>query len=252
VFRHTERVADESAIDELFDAPLAEFTARRNALARDLKQRGDAESAEQVAALKKPTVPVWLVNRLARRRRRDVDLLLDAGHRLRAAHGETDPAKARPAFERAREAEREAMRRLAEAAEEILREEQGKASAAMIDRALATLRAASVTEEGRELLARGRLTEELATTGFDLAASLVPPGRKTRRSKKSAAQDAGRARERLREAKEREREASGRLREAERRAAGLRTELDAAEREVERLRAEVAAATKAVERARGR
>lgn len=143
------------------------------------------------------------------------------------------------------------MRRLGAAAKELLREEQGRASAAMVDRALATLRAASVTEEGRELLARGRLTEELAATGFELAASLVPPPPKTGR-KRPAPKDAAKARERLREAKEREREASGRLRQAERRAAALRTELDAAKREVERLRGEADEARQAVERERGR
>jgi len=39
----------------------------------------------------------------------------------------------------------------------------------MLDRVASTLRGAAVTEEGRELLAHGRLTEEQTTTGFDIA-----------------------------------------------------------------------------------
>lgn len=236
-------------IDQLFDAPLAEFTAKRNQLARELKTEGQAEQAAAVAALRKPTVPVWLVNQLARRRRRDVDLLLDAGHRLREAHGEADPEKARGAFQRARDSEREATRRLRNAAEELLRKEQGKASEAMIERALATLRAAAVTEEGRELLARGRLTEELTTTGFDLAATLVPPrtSSATRAPRgASKGQAASLARAELQDAKESERDAFRRLRQAELRAAELRKKLETAEAEVEQARAEAEGASEAV------
>jgi hypothetical protein len=250
--------SDSDPIDKLFDVPLADFTATRNRVARELKQEGRADLAAEVTALRKPTVPIWLVNQLARRHRRDVDLLLDAGHRLRAAHGESDPARARQAFQGARDAEREAMHRLRKAAEELLRQEQGKASDAMIERAVGTLRAASVTEEGRELLARGRLTEELETTGFELAATLVPPSRPAT-GKRAAKKDAvGAARVELQSAKEAEREALRRLRRAERRAAELRGELVEAESELKQARGEaddageaVAAAESALKRARG-
>ena len=54
-------------IDQLFALPLDEFTAARNELARRLKQDGDAEAAEGVRGLAKPTVAAWAVNQLARR-----------------------------------------------------------------------------------------------------------------------------------------------------------------------------------------
>lgn len=236
-------MADESdELDRLFDAPLADFTATRDELARELKAAGKGEWAAEVAALRKPTVAVWVVNQLARRQRRDVDLLLDAGHRLRAAQGESDPEQAREAFARGRDAERDALKRLRAAAEELLVSDQRKASAAMVERALATLRAASVTEEGRELLARGRLTEEHTTTGFDLAATLVPSKPAPRRERKADAVASARAD--VEKAKAQSREAAGRLRDAERRAASLRKELDAAEAQVEAARA---AADKAAE-----
>jgi hypothetical protein len=232
-------------LDELYGAPLSDFVSARNELARRLRAEGKKEEADEVAALKKPAVAVWVVNQLARRQRRDVDRLLDVGHRLRAAHGETDPEKARKAFDSAREAEREALARLTKAIADLLEEEQGTASQAMFDRVVATLRAAAVTEEGRELLARGRLTEELTTTGFELAAGLTPksPSPRVRRPKG----DVAAARSALDEAKARQRDAERRVRDAESDVADARRALESAEAAVEKARAEAAEAASGVE-----
>jgi hypothetical protein len=234
------------AADRLFEVPLGEFVAAREQLARELRKEGKHEQAAEVAALRKPTVPVWAVNQLARRRRREVDLLLDAGHRLRAAQAEPQPEKARDAFAKARDAEREAMQRLRAGAQEVLAEERGGASEAMVERVLATLRAAAVTEEGRELLARGRLTGELETTGFELAASLVPK-RKPTPAKRP---EVGAARAELERARKREREVTRRLQAAERRAEEAEAKLGTARREAEEASNAVAAAEAALERAR--
>ncbi|MEX2645549.1 MAG: hypothetical protein WD249_04725 [Gaiellaceae bacterium] len=228
-----------SELDRLFEAPLGGFVAARDELSRRLRKEGKPEQAAEVAALRKPAVPVWVVNQLARRRRRDVDLLLDAGHRLRAAQAEADPERAREAFAKARDAEREAMRRLREAAEELLAEERGGASEAMVERVLATLRAAAVTEEGREVLALGRLTGELETTGFELAASLVAK-RKAAPAKRRPELEAARAE--LEQARKREREATRGLQAAERRAEEAEAELGEARREAEEASNAVAAA----------
>ena len=126
---------------------------------------------------------------------------------------------------------------------------------------LTTLRAAAVTEEGRELLARGRLTEELETTGFDLAASLVPKrpsGSSGGVARRRTGGDLAAARAELEQAKKREREASRLLREAERRAAQARREAEEAEaglrdarKEAEEASASVEAAEQSVRRAKG-
>jgi hypothetical protein len=234
-------------LDRLYGAPLGDFVTVRNELARELRAEGRKDAADEVAALKKPAVAVWVVNQLARRHRRDVDLLLDVGHRLRAAHGETDPGKARKAFDSAREAEREALGKLTKAATGLLKEEQGSASQAMLDRIVSTLRAAAVTEEGRELLARGRLTDELTTTGFDLAAGLTPKG-PTPRAKRTK-DDVAAARAALDEAKARQRDAEGRARDAEREVDGARRALRSAEAALEKAQAEAAEAASAAEAA---
>jgi hypothetical protein len=232
-------------LDELYGAPLSDFVPARNELARRLRGEGRKDEADEVAALKKPPVPVWVVNQLARGQRRDVDLLLDVGHRIRAAHGETDPEKARKAFDSAREGEREAIARLTKAARELLETEQGTASQAMLDRIVSTLRAAAVTEEGRELLARGRLTEELTTTGFELAAGLTPKSSAAR--PKRTRGDVAAARSALDEAKARQRDAERRRREAEKEVAEARRALESAEAALEQARAEAAEAESAAE-----
>jgi hypothetical protein len=236
----------DDGLDRLYAAPLSEFVAVRNELARELRAEGRKEEADEVAAMKKPPVPVWVVNQLARRERRDVDLLLDIGHRLRAAQGEADPTKARQAFDSARQAEREALTRLTKAAAALLEEEQGTASQAMLDRVASTLRAAAVTEEGRELLARGRLTDELTTTGFDIAAGLTPkatPPSKRKRDGVAAARAA------LDEAKARERDAHSRLRAAEKEVQSARRALESAEAALDEAREEAAEAETASEAA---
>jgi hypothetical protein len=53
-------VSLDSRVDELYQLPLDEFTAARNALAKSLK----GEEAESVKRLQKPTIVPWAVNQL--------------------------------------------------------------------------------------------------------------------------------------------------------------------------------------------
>ena len=76
----------DAAEDDLYGLPLAEFTAARNALAKRLKGAGDKESAARVQALKKPSLPAWALNQVARRHPEAVQRLLEAGDAVRTAH----------------------------------------------------------------------------------------------------------------------------------------------------------------------
>jgi hypothetical protein len=58
-------VADAEA-ERLYGLPLDEFTAARDARARELRRDGEREKAAEVAALRKPVLAAWLVNMLAR------------------------------------------------------------------------------------------------------------------------------------------------------------------------------------------
>ena len=74
-----------SDVDGLFQLPLPEFTAARNALASRLKKNGHPDDAEAVKGLQKPPISAWTVNQLFWKQRIAFDKLLDAGQKFRTA-----------------------------------------------------------------------------------------------------------------------------------------------------------------------
>jgi hypothetical protein len=213
-----------------------------------------------VKSLRKPTVSAWAINQLARRERRDVDLLLDAGHRLREAQQGVLAGKDRTTLDEARETEREALSSLRDAAGSILAE-GGSGGDPALNRVMQTLQASAVSAEGRELLARGRFTGDLEATGFELLAPLTEGKRKRAAAPKKTparpqapprSQQRERleaARGRLREARASARAAEQQLREAEREVGKARRELTKAETLVEKKEAAAADAQRAVAQA---
>jgi hypothetical protein len=172
----------EQELDDLFGVPLDDFTARRNELAARLKSAGQPEAAEQVRGLRKPSVPVWAVNQVARRDPGAMTRVVEAGRQLRQAQEAAFGGGGADAVRRATADERGAVRELTRAAERLLEEAGRKPTRSVVDRIGATLRAAAVDPEAAELLARGRLTGELESPGFTAVASLAPPPSKRRRA----------------------------------------------------------------------
>ena len=178
----------EDEIDRLFGLPLDEFTKARNDLVRQLKGDGDPEGAATVQELQKPTVAAWTVNRLARTERARVGKLLDAGEALRAAQGRLLGGEdASDALRDATVQEREAIRGLTHDAEQVLASAGRPATQTVLERVAATLRAAAVSDEGRQLLESGRLTAELEPTGFGGVAGAPATGRRRPRAKRQRA-----------------------------------------------------------------
>jgi hypothetical protein len=108
-----------------------------------------------------------------------------------------------------------------------------------------TLRAASLTAEGRDLLKRGRLSEDLEPPGFEALAGLDGParGRSREKAKTSRGDERTEKRRLLKEARQRVQQS--RLDEQE-----LTTAARAAERDAEHAEAEAAAARRRAEDAR--
>jgi hypothetical protein len=221
----------DEALDELYGAPLDEFVAER----KRLTQKLGGDEAKELAKLKKPNVAAWVLNQLARRERRDVDLLLDAGHRLRQAQAGVLRGVEKETFEDARRKESDALRRLMKAAERLMRDARGTASAATLTQINESLRASAITEEGRELLARGRFVEPLRASGFDAFAGIDVPERKaTARAKtKTNADERRKAEAALRELEQRLHEAEREAAKAEKRARAARGDADALAEEVD-------------------
>jgi hypothetical protein len=154
----------EAELDALYSLPLGEFTSARNDLVARLRRAHQAEAAETVKALKKPSSVAWAANHLARTAPDQVASLLEASRRLRdtqqrALEGDASAGDVSAATD----AERTAVRILVTTARQEL---GGRATPTLLDRLGRTLRAAAVDDLGRQLLTRGRLTAELSAVGF--------------------------------------------------------------------------------------
>lgn len=225
----------ERELDELYGLPGEEFTAARNELAKRLRAAGQAEGSDEVKALRKPSAPAALVNRLARERSKEVKALLAAGEALRKAHG-----RGGTALRDAAEKERRAIDSLVAEARLV----EPDASDATLTRVASTLRAAAVDPESRPLLERGRLAAEVEAAGFGALAglSIAAPAEKRPGAKGAAKKgapkrdhrklDEARAKvKKLRAEALAARRAAG---EASRAAAEAQVASDSAEREAER------------------
>lgn len=229
----------EEEIDRLYDLPLGDFVFARNDLAKALRKAGERDAADEVKGLTKPTVSAWAVNQLARRERDGVRVLLAAGERLREAQASVLSGGSPGELREASEAERAAVATLVRAAERILADAGHAPTEATLARVGETLRAAAVDEEGRELLARGRVTRDRDATGFGPVPEALPP--RAAQAARGKAASPGRRQERVetrvRELRGEVSELTASLRDAERRAEDARHAADAAEKAAERERA---------------
>jgi hypothetical protein len=238
----------DAAADELYGSSLDDFVGERTRLAKALRGAGKQDDAAALAALRKPTVAAWVLNQLARRNRRDVDLLLDSGHRLREAQAGALSGGDREGFERARKAQHDALRRLRSDAEQLLKSERRGASASVLNQVEEALRAAAISEPGREALARGRFAEPPRAEGFDVVTALAPAptGQAPARRRRAGADELRAATAKLTQARESARDAEQVALEAEREAGRIRRAAEAAQGEATRARARAKRAAQAL------
>jgi len=218
----------------LYGVPLGDFTARRNARAKELKGE-DRELADAVARLPKPAVAAAALNRLARERADLLDGLLDLAGELREAQSSGDGARLRELTGEAHTA----VQGVLDAVEGL-----GDAQLGQVEQ---TLRAAMADDRAATAVRAGVLVKPLAPAGFgpvDLTGVVAvdlpgaPPARKGRHL--SVVRPAGdRRRERAAAKEERQERQANEVRLAAERA------LDA----LEEARAELATAVEALQRA---
>lgn len=172
--------AESPEVDELYGLALEEFTAARNALAKQLKKAGDADAAAEVAGLAKPPKAAWAINQLARSGEKEVERLLQAGEEVRSAQEAAMSGDA-GSLRGATSALGAAVARVTELAVALAGEAQR-------DRIASTLRAAAVDEAAGALIRAGRLDHEVESTGFGLGLITVPdelPPPRARAAKKA-------------------------------------------------------------------
>ena len=169
----------EAEIDRLFQLPPDEFTAARNALAKD----AGADAAE-VRRLTKPAVAAWAVNQLYWNRRDAYDNLIEASKELRGIHKAVLAGK-RGDLRSAGKVHDEALETASKAALSLLQEAGHPPADATRQAILTTLRALPTDEPA------GRLTRALQPGGFEMLAGLsIGGGQKVEFKKKAEVEPA--------------------------------------------------------------
>jgi hypothetical protein len=160
-------------LDRLYQLPLDEFTAARNALAKNA-----GANAGAIRGLTKPPVAAWAVNQLYWRDRRAWDALVDAAENLRRANkavlsGRSGDVRA------AGTVHDQAVQDALKATLEILTRDGHPATDATKQAIVNTLRALPAGEPP------GRLTKVLQPGGFEMLAglSVAAPAKTTKEGK---------------------------------------------------------------------
>jgi hypothetical protein len=159
-------------LDELFRLPLAEFTAARNSLAKQLKQAGRGNDADFVKTLAKPSISAWTVNQLYWQHRDAFDRLIATGERFRQA--QTSRTGGMAGMRGALDARREALVHLSDLATALLDDAGHNPGPDTVRRITTTLEALSAYASLADGPRPGHLTHDVDPPGFESLASFVP------------------------------------------------------------------------------
>jgi hypothetical protein len=248
-----------SKVEDLFAVPPKDFTSARNALAKELRDGGDAEEAKRVAALRRPTAALWAANQVSRRAPDAVGALLDASEQVRRFQATAVRGGGGDELRAAMSAQRSALARVEQIAAAALRDAGLGDSPATLRAIQSTVQAAATGDrDGRKRLESGTLEHELAPAGFETLLGAAPAAPRHERplpKREPAARHdpAAAARERKRAQEERRRDERARKEEARQREQEARRkarEIAAAQSALRRLEERAQAAERAARAAR--
>ncbi len=173
---------------ELYALTPAEFTAARDARAREARQAGQRDDAAAIKKLARPTTSAWLVNQLSRQAPEQLRRLIAVAEALEEAQRTLAGGRLRELSGQ----RRGVINDLLPCAADIASRAGQPASTVVMGEVRATLEAALADAAARAAVHAGRLTKPLAYAGLgevDLAAALALPGGESRAGH---AQQAGR------------------------------------------------------------
>ena len=151
-------------IDELYQLPLGEFTAARNALAKTLA----GADASHVKRLEKPTVVPWAINQVYWRDRSVWERLMKSGAALRTAQIAALEGK-KADVRKASEAHRKSVAEAVERATQLAAEHGAKPGPEPLARMLEAL-----SISASPLPHPGRLTDVVQPAGFEALTGVTP------------------------------------------------------------------------------
>ena len=160
------------ATTELYGSDPEEFTERRAALAAQARAAGDRPAAKEIAGLRKPTRPAWMINQLVRADPGLAGRLVQLGDELRAAAAALDGPRIRELSQ--------ARRRLVDTLIRQALQHAGEEapSAALREDLTATFGAALADPQVAQELAAGTLLRPVHRADFSPGLpglTLVPP-----------------------------------------------------------------------------
>ena len=158
---------------DLYRLPPEDFTAARDAAAKQAKAGGDAEAAKALKALRRPSVAAWLVNGLVDREPELLEQLLDLGPALAQAQsaGEGDALRGLGAQRRAL---------VGAVVDRAVALADRSVTNAVRDEVAATLEAGLSDPASADAVRSGRLVRALSYAGFggvDLDGAVATPAR---------------------------------------------------------------------------
>jgi hypothetical protein len=165
-------------IYQLYGLTPGEFTAARNALAKELRGEGHRDEAAQVARLRRPTIAAWAINQAVRRHHDRFAALLDAGQQVRRAQRRALSGVRDSGLRDATRTRRQLIDELTNLAAQVLSEQGSSAESHRGDIA-ATFDAASADDDAAEIVEAARLAAPLPVAsdfgGMDALAVLPAP-----------------------------------------------------------------------------
>ena len=163
-----------SHVDAIHGADLAEFTAERDRRVKQLRGEGHRDEAAALKACRKPTVPAWAVDQLARRAPDEVADLIEAAETLRSAQHRAASGRGADGLREAARQVRDRVGALRERAATLL-VDAGTRPDAHLDDVEQTLFAAAVDPDQHATLRRGVFAAVLPGSGFGAFGLMAVP-----------------------------------------------------------------------------
>src|SRR5581483_9370213 len=151
---------------DLFALDPGDFVAARDQLARELRKQGQNDKAKATAALRRPSVPAWALNQVARTDRSEIAELLDAAASAQQAQAAALSGRDREGLRAALDRRRSAVRAVVRVARAVV-DASGRSGDTYERDIEVAVTAVLDAPELIELLRAGRLTDVKASTDGD-------------------------------------------------------------------------------------